>query len=106
MVTRSVLGILTDLGAQVDVPSELIGSGSTKPTIGLIGGETRPTIVVKVGKKAPADAYVNILYGQSEYWIERSDFDSKYAFTVVQNLMALAEVTQDSKAPIVTIPAN
>jgi hypothetical protein len=49
---------------------------------------------------------VNIHYGQSEYWIERSDFDSKYAFTVVQNLMALAEVTQSSKAPIVTIPAN
>jgi hypothetical protein len=106
MVTRSVLGILTDLGAQVNVPAAQIGSGSTKPTIGLIGGETRPTIIVETGEKAPADAYVNIHYGQSEYWIERSDFDSKYAFTVVQNLMALAEVTQSSKAPIVTIPAN
>ncbi|WP_087655975.1 hypothetical protein [Caballeronia terrestris] len=106
MVTRSVLGILTDLGAQVNVPDEQVKSGSTQPTIRLIGGETRPTIIVSTGKKAPPDAYVNILYGQSEYWIERSDFDSKYAFTVVQNLMALAEVTQDSKAPIVTIPAN
>ena len=106
MVTRSVLGILTDLGAQVDVPQELVEHGSTKPTIGLIGVETRPTIVVHVGKKPPEDAYIDIQYGPSQYWIDRGDFDSKYAFTVVQMLMALAESNQDAKTPIVTIPAN
>ncbi|WP_244848791.1 hypothetical protein [Caballeronia sp. SL2Y3] len=106
MVTRSVLGILTDLGAQIPVPDSQVGSGATKPTIGLIGGETRPTIVVKVGEKAPPDAYVSVLYDKSNYWIDRADFDSKYAFTVVQNLMALGEVTDTAKAPVVTIPAN
>jgi hypothetical protein len=106
MVTRSVLGILTDLGAQISVPDELVASGSTKTTIGLIGVETRPTIVVNVGKKAPEDAYIDIRYGPSHYWIDRGDFDSKYAFTVVQMLMALAETNQDAKTPIVTIPAG
>jgi hypothetical protein len=106
MVTRSVLGILTDLGAQIAVPDEQVGSGATKQSIGLIGGETRPTIVVKVGEKAPQDAYVSVLYDKANYWIDRGDFDSKYAFTVVQNLMALAEVTDTTKAPVVTIPAN
>ena len=106
MVTRSVLGILSDLGAQVQVPPERISDGSTKPTVGLIGGETRPTIIVHSGKTAPADAYVSIAYGPSVYWVERNDFDSKYAFTVVQNLMALAESDTSSKAPVVTIPAN
>jgi hypothetical protein len=106
MVTRSVLGILTDLGAQVAVPDEQVANGATKPSLGLIGGETRPTIVVKVGEKPPKDAYVAIQYDKSEYWIDRGDFDSKYAFTVVQNLMALAEVTDTAKAPVVTIPAN
>ncbi|MFT4066612.1 hypothetical protein [Paraburkholderia sp.] len=106
MVTRSVLGILSDLGAQVQVPVERISDGSTKPTVGLIGGETRPTIIVHSGKAAPADAYVSIAYGPSMYWVERNDFDSKYAFTVVQNLMALAEADTSSKAPVVTIPAN
>jgi hypothetical protein len=106
MVTRSVLGILSDLGAQVQVPQERISDGSTKPTVGLIGGETRPTIIVHSGKTAPADAYVSIAYGPSMYWVERNDFDSKYAFTVVQNLMALAESDTSSKAPVVTIPAN
>lgn len=106
MVTRSVLGILTDLGAQVQVPLERIKDGSTKPTVGLIGGETRPTIIVHSGERAPADAYVWIAYGSSVYWVDRNDFDSKYAFTVVQNLMALAESDTSSKAPVVTIPAN
>ncbi|SAL87546.1 hypothetical protein AWB74_08162 [Caballeronia arvi] len=106
MVTRSVLGILTDLGAQISVPDDQIGNGATKPTIGLIGGETRPTIIVKTGEKAPRDAYVSVLYDKSNYWIDRGDFDSKYAFTVVQNLMALAEVTDTAKSPVVTIPAN
>jgi len=106
MVTRSVLGILADLGAQVSVPEELVAHGSTKPTIGLIGVETRPTIIVNVGKKAPEDAYIDIQYGPSQYWIDRRDFDSKYAFTVVQMLMALAETNQDAKTPIVTIPAG
>gem|GEM_PF-4067381 len=33
-------------------------------------------------------------------------FDSKYTFTVVPNLIALAEADTGSKAPVVAIPAN
>ncbi|WP_144109414.1 hypothetical protein [Paraburkholderia sp. BCC1886] len=106
MVTRSVFGILTDLGAQVQVPVERIADGSTKPTVGLIGGETRPTIIVRSAEKPPKGAYVMVEYGSATYWVDRNDFDSKYAFTVVQNLMALAESDTSSKAPVVTIPAN
>lgn len=106
LLTRSVLGILTDLGAQIDVPTASIERGATKPTVGLIGGETRSTIIVHSGPAAPADAYVSIPYDGTAYWIERDDFDSKYAFTVVQDLMALAEADTSAKAPIVTIPAN
>lgn len=106
MVTRSVLGILTDLGAQIQVPQALVDDGSTKPTVGLVGGETRPTIIVHSGTTAPKRAYVMMAYGASVYWVEANDFDSKYAFTVLQNLMALGEADTSSKAPIVTIPAN
>jgi hypothetical protein len=106
VLTRSVLGILTDLGAQIDVPEASIQRGATRPTVGLTGGETRPTIVVASGVSAPPDAYVSIAYGGTAYWIASNDFDSKYAFTVVQNLLALAEADTSAKAPIVTIPAQ
>jgi hypothetical protein len=72
----------------------------------LVGGETRPTVVVHVGDRAPADAYVTTNYEGQHYWIDRTDFDSKYAFTVLQNLIALAEAGGDTKAPVVTIPAG
>jgi hypothetical protein len=104
--TRSVLGILSDIGAEIAVPAADVESGATKPTLGLVGGETRPVIVIHVGKKAPPAAYVTTAYRGSEYWIDSADFDSKYAFTVIQDVMALAEATDTTKAPIVTIPAN
>lgn len=106
MVTRSVLGILTNIGAQVQVPPDQVTSGATKPTVGLIGGETRPIIIVRQGPRAPADAYVAIDYDGTAYWVERNDFDSKYAFTVLQNLIALGEADTTAKAPVITIPAN
>jgi hypothetical protein len=105
IAVRSMLGILSALGAEIRVPAYAVANGSTKPTIGLVGGEERPTIVVHAGH-APADAYVAIGYGGETYWIDRSDFDSKYAFSVVQQVMALAEITDDTKGPLVTIPAG
>jgi hypothetical protein len=39
-------------------------------------------------------------------WIDDADFDSKYALTVVQDLMALAEVPDTSHTPVVTVPAH
>jgi len=106
VVTRSILGILSNLGAQIDVRPADIASGATRPTVRLIGGETRPTVIVHVGERPPPDAYVSIEYEGQHYWIERTDFDSKYAFTVLQNLIALAEANGNTKAPIVTIPAG
>ncbi|MGI4813649.1 MAG: hypothetical protein ACRYG5_01600 [Janthinobacterium lividum] len=106
MVPRSVLGILSNLGAQISVPPGQVESGATKPTVGLVGGEARPTVVVHAGKSAPANAYASIAYGGTVYWIDNADFDSKYAFTVVQNLMALAEANQDAKTPVITVPAG
>jgi hypothetical protein len=51
-------------------------------------------------------AYAAVRYRSSRFWIDDSDFDSKYALTVVQDLMALAEETDVSHAPIVTVPAS
>ena len=106
MVTRSVLSILTDLGGEIGVPDADVRNGSTKPAIGLVGGETRPIIVVHATPKAPKDAYVAVGYRTNQFWIDDADFDSKYALTVVQDLMALAEVTDTSHTPVVTVPAN
>jgi hypothetical protein len=106
MVTRSVMGILSNLGAQISVPDDDVKRGATMPTVHLIGGETRPTIVVHVGEKPPHDAYAAVNYAGASYWIDNDDFDSKYALTVLQNIIALSQANQDQKAPILTVPAG
>lgn len=106
MVTESVLGILGNLGAQIEVPPSAVEGGETKPTIALVGGETRPTIIVHNSPDSPSEAYVAIKYRGRSYWISQFDFDSKYAITIVQNLMALAESNTHTNAPIVTVPAG
>jgi hypothetical protein len=106
LVTRSVLAILTNLGGEIAVPEDDVERGSTTPAIRLVGGETRPTIVVHATRQKPNTAYVSIPYHSSTFWIDESDFDSKYALTVVQDLMALAEVPDQTHAPVVTVPAN
>jgi hypothetical protein len=106
VTTRSVLAILSDLSAEISVPRADVRSGATKPSLPLVGGETRPIIVVHVGKHAPASAYSALTYRTSQFWIDDSDFDSKYALSVVQNVMALATITDFSRAPLVTVPAG
>ncbi len=106
MLTRSVLAILSDLGAEIAVPDSDVQTGATTPTIGLAAGATRPIMVVHASKRATGHPYAAIGYRSSQFWIADADFDSKYALTVVQDVMALAEVTDTSRAPIVTVPAN
>jgi hypothetical protein len=106
IVTRSVLAILSDLGAEIEVPVADVTSGTTKPAIQLVGGETRPIVLIHASNKIQGSAYSAVSYRGSQYWIDDADFDSKYALTVVQDLMALAEETDTSHAPIVTVAAN
>jgi hypothetical protein len=106
IVTRSMQSILTEIGAQIELPADEIKSHAVMPTVQIIGVETRPIIIVHVGAKAPSNAFVDIAYGDHHYWIDTDDFDSKFAFSVVQDLIALAEVNQNGKQAIVTIPAS
>ncbi|MGH8149738.1 MAG: hypothetical protein ACRETB_07190 [Steroidobacteraceae bacterium] len=106
VATRSVLAILSDVSAQISVPRADVRLGATKPSVPLVGGETRPVIVVHAGKRVPATAYLSVTYRGTHLLIDDSDFDSKDALSVVQNVMALATITDFSRAPLVTVPAG
>jgi hypothetical protein len=106
IVTRPMLGILGQIGAQIDVPAEAISEGRTFPTIIDFPNATRSAIVVQNGKNEPDDSFVDVNYHDAWYWIMDTDADSKVAFTVVEILDALAQSSSSSQAPLVTIPAN
>jgi hypothetical protein len=105
ILTRPMLSILNQLAIQVDVPAADIADGETTPSVGNIGIEHRPVVIVQSGRKAPQDAFVAIQYHQTWFWISGGDFDSKVAFSLVQILLALTQTTNASGA-VITIPAG
>jgi len=105
VLTRSILGALAQLSLQIDVPPDDVARHWTLPSVGNIGPEHRPVVIIHSGAAAPADAFTSVQYRRTWFWIAEDDFDSKVAFTVLQILLALAR-TETAPGAIVTIPAG
>ncbi|MCX5614737.1 hypothetical protein NQF64_05710 [Bombella sp. TMW 2.2558] len=105
ILTRSMLAMLTQLSYEMEVPEKDVHSGRTLPTIGQVGIESRPEVVIHSGKEAPESPYAAVFYKKCWYWISDTDFRSKEAFTMVQVLSTLA-ATSHSGGAVVTIPAG
>ncbi|MQR98134.1 hypothetical protein GFJ39_02775 [Gluconobacter sp. AC10] len=105
ILTRSMLAMLTQLAYEVEVPEDDIKSGRTPPTIGQVGIENRPEVVIHSSREEPASPYAAVSYNNTWFWISDRDFQSKLAFTMVQVLEALA-ATNHTAGAVVTIPAG
>ena len=84
VLSRSMLGVLAQLGLQIDVPPDDVAQHLTLPTVGNIGLEHRPVVIIHSGAAAPADVFTSVQYRRTWFWIAEDDFDSKLAFTVLQ----------------------
>lgn len=104
LLTRSMLGVLSQVAFEVEVPARDVAQGLTPRT----GGDTtkrHPVIVIHSGTSAPAEPFVAVQYLHTWFWIEEGDFDSKLAFSVVEILLALAK-TITPPGTVITIPAG
>ncbi len=100
LLTRSLLATLGAAAFAIDVPPTDIASGRTRPTVA-----TASPILIHSGWTAPSEAFVAAEYDRHWYWIRSDDFQSKLAFAVLQNFLALA-ATRHSPGAVVTIPAG
>ncbi|MCC2658509.1 MAG: hypothetical protein K0Q76_3617 [Panacagrimonas sp.] len=105
IITRSVTGMLTEVGAQIEVPQQDIDDGTTLTTVARLEIERRAVAVIHVGQHVPREAWISIERDGRAFWIDRRDFDSKFAFSVLMNLTALAQSDRERGGPVVTIPA-
>jgi hypothetical protein len=62
ILSRSMLGVLAQLSLQIDVPPEDVERHLTQPTVGSIGLERRPVVIIHSGPAAPAEAFTSVQY--------------------------------------------
>ncbi len=109
LLTRSMLEILLELGARVEVPATDVQDGSTfsvPPLRPDSGPRDLPLVNIHSGAEPPANVFVAVRYNRHWFWIDNRDFRSKAIFSFLLLLTSLAETGVAPQAPVITVPAN
>ena len=83
--SRSMLQIMLEFAAVVQVPVSDVAQGKATPGIvdtAMEGAPNGPPLRVLVAEKQPQDAYVAAQYHGKWFWIADTDIQSKYTFAV------------------------
>ena len=108
MMTRSMLQIMLEFAAVVQVPESDVAQGKATPGLVDASGAALngPPLRVLVTDAAPQDAFVAAQYDERWFWIADTDIQSKYIFGIIMLLFSIADTGVRGSAPVVTIPAN
>jgi hypothetical protein len=108
MMTRSMLQIMLEFAAVVQVPEADVAQGKATPGVVEASGAALkgPPLRVLVTDAPPRDAHVAVQYDGRWFWIADTDIQSKYTFGIIMLLFSIADTGIRGSAPIVTIPAN
>jgi hypothetical protein len=108
VMTRSLIGILQNMAAEVEVPPEHLAQHRAVP--GFEAGHTLPGIVPMIrihsAKDKPADAFVGVRYRDTWFWIDDNDIPSKRSFAQLMQLFTMTDTGPKENMPIVTIPSR
>jgi hypothetical protein len=105
VLMRSLLGVLGNVAAEIQVPEEDVRDGETIATM-REPGNRRPIIVIHTGPNKPAASYVAVQVEGKWFWVDRTDFPSKVAFAILEILKLIAESPSAIAPPALTIPAG
>jgi len=109
MKTRSMLEIMLEFAATVQVPETDVAGGRASP--GLVDARPEenfngPPLRVFSGPEPPKEAFVAVQYHHRWYWIADTDIQSKTTFGALLLLFSIADTGVKDTPPVVTIPAN
>jgi hypothetical protein len=107
MYTRSLIEILGNLAARIQVPAEDVTEGRTYPTRSRPAElPALPNLAVLSGVLRPSNAFVAVGYHGTWYWIDDRDFASKRVFTILMLLLNLVDKGSEVQLPVITIPTG
>jgi hypothetical protein len=105
--TRSLIEVLGQLAADIDVPSGDVMEGRTYEAASESGAVDRfPRIAVRHGFLQPRDSFVAVAYDGDWFWIDNSDLRTKRVFTFVMLLLSLSESSKPGQPPVISIPTG
>lgn len=108
MQTRSLLEIMTEVGAQIDIPPAHITEGRATPGFTAQPGEGQSIRFIHIhsSRERSAEAFLSIRYRDHWFWIDDRDLQSKRNFTFLMLLFSLADTGEKKSLPVITIPAQ
>jgi hypothetical protein len=108
ILTRSILEVLIDVSADIEVPASDVQDKRVSPTFveAVAGEKIRPLIRIQCSPEKPKDAFVSIPYRNFYFWIDDRDLFSKRLFSFLMFVFTLVETGEKGAAPIVTIPTG
>ena len=109
LLTRSILEVIIDLSADIEVPAADVQENRVNPTFG--GGEgtgekISPLIRIHNSAGKPGDSFISVRYRNSYFWIDDRDLGSKRIFSFLMFIFTLVETGEKGTAPVVTIPTG
>ena len=108
VITRSILGLMQTMAAEVGVPPEDLARGWAFPGFERgkgVSGVVR-MISIHSGKSVPSDAFVSVKYENSWFWIDKGDLESKQMFSLIMMLFTMVDTGPRENQPVLTIPAH
>jgi hypothetical protein len=109
ILTRSILEVIIDLSADIEVPAADVQENRVNPTFverAGAGEKISPLIRIKSSAGKPDDAFVSVRYRNSYFWIDDRDLGSKRIFSFLMFVFTLVETGEKGTAPVVTIPTG
>jgi hypothetical protein len=109
MLTRSLLQVIVDLSADIEVPASHVEEKRVSPTHveeAVKDGRILPLVRIHSSSGKPDDAFVSVPYRDSHFWIDDRDLMSKKIFSFLMFVFTLVETGEKATAPIVTVPTN
>ncbi len=110
ILTRSMLEILLDMSAYIDVPDAHVAEKRASPGFSetnKASGGLAPLIRVHSAPERPPDSYVAIRYREHWFWIDDRDLASKGMFSFLMFLFTLSETGGAGQlSPVITVPAG
>jgi hypothetical protein len=105
--TRSLLEILSNLAAQIEVPEGDVAEGRTYATqTSPADLPLLPNLSVESRMLEPLDSFVAVQYRGTWYWIDDRNYNAKRVFSVLLLLLNLVDKSGSAQLPVITIPTG